>query len=165
MTDTLDREARSAHMRSIRQKNTTPELVVRRVAHAAGLRFRLHRRDLPGTPDLVFQKHRTVVFVHGCFWHRHEGCRKATMPKSRTDFWSEKFERNRERDARNVADLETLGWRVAVVWECQTRHPAEVAIALERTFGDEVCDAGALDASASRRPHTCLRPPARDNDE
>ncbi len=99
-----------------------------------GLRFRLHRDDLPGTPDLVFPKHRTVVFVHGCFWHRHADCRKATTPKTKTDFWARKFKRNQERDAENVAELDALEWRVIVIWECQTRRPEEIAIALARAF-------------------------------
>lgn len=142
MTDILDPEARSARMGAVRQQHTTPELAVRKAAHAAGLRFRLHRRNLPGTPDLVFPKHQTVVFVHGCFWHRHEGCRKSTMPKSRTDFWSQKFDQNRERDAQNIAKLTALGWRVVVIWECQTRDPAKLAVALARAFSDDVIKRG-----------------------
>lgn len=149
MVDILDPAARSTRMRSVRRQHTAPELVVRKAAHALGLRFRLHRKDLPGTPDLVFPKHRTALFVHGCFWHRHEHCRKATTPKTRVDFWSQKFERNQERDARNVAKLEALGWRVVVVWECQTRRQEETAIALARAFRDDVTSLGSATAKSS----------------
>jgi DNA mismatch endonuclease (patch repair protein) len=94
-------------------------MAVRRAAHALGLRYRLHRRDLPGSPDLVFARFGTVVFVHGCFWHRHTGCRRATMPKTRRDFWQAKFDANVKRDRRTVAALESAGWAVVVIWECQ----------------------------------------------
>lgn len=107
-------------MRRVRQRDTDPELVVRRVAHALGYRFRLHRRDLPGTPDIVFPKYRAALFVHGCFWHRHQGCARATMPKTRCDYWLPKFEANVERDRRTAAALAQAGWRVAVIWECET---------------------------------------------
>ena len=111
---------RSALMSRVRSKDTKPELVVRREAHALGYRFRLHRHDLPGTPDLVFPRLHKVVFVHGCFWHRHEGCRRTTTPTTRAAYWQEKFEQNVRRDRRNIAMLETLGWKVLVVWECET---------------------------------------------
>ena len=112
--------ARSALMGRVPGKNTKPELVVRREAHALGYRFRLHRKDLPGTPDLVFPRLRKALFVHGCFWHRHEGCSRTTTPKTRAAYWQEKFERNVQRDRRNVAMLEALGWKVLVIWECET---------------------------------------------
>ena len=112
--------ARSELMRRVRGKNTAPELAVRRAAHALGYRFRLHRADLPGRPDLVFPRLRTALFVHGCFWHRHEGCSRMTTPKTRTAYWQEKFEQNIQRDRRNSAALRRLGWDVAVVWECET---------------------------------------------
>ena len=120
MTDIVSPERRSAIMSRIRSKDTKPELRVRKTAHAMGLRFRLHRKDLPGTPDLVFPKWRTVVFVHGCFWHRHPGCRKAYEPKSRVDFWKKKFAANVERDERTRKALEKAGWKVVVIWECET---------------------------------------------
>ena len=107
-------------MRRVRGKDTTPERAVRRAAHSLGYRFRLHRRELSGTPDLTFPRLRKVVFVHGCFWHRHAGCRRTTTPKTRAAYWREKFERNVERDRRNVATLRELGWEVLVVWECET---------------------------------------------
>ena len=100
-----------------------------------GLRFRLHRKNLPGTPDLVFPKYRTVVFVHGCFWHRHPGCKKAGMPKTRVGFWREKFERNVERARRDARKLTELGWSVGVIWECETREQATVERLLSEAIG------------------------------
>lgn len=108
-------------MAGIGGKDTKPELTVRGAFHAAGLRYRLHRRDLPGSPDIVLAQYRAVVFVHGCFWHRHSGCRYATTPESNPHFWRSKFEENVERDARQRLALKRLGWRVLVVWECQVR--------------------------------------------
>ena len=109
-------------MSRIRGRDTGPELVVRRTAHKLGFRFRLYRKDLPGTPDLVFPKHRLAVFVHGCYWHRHSGCRFAYSPKSRVEFWTKKFKQNVARDSRNQTALRDLGWRVLVIWECETRN-------------------------------------------
>lgn len=105
-------------MAGIRSKNTKPELLLRRALHARGLRYRLHGAKLPGKPDLVFAKHQAVVFVHGCFWHRHSNCRFATTPATRPEFWTAKFSTNIERDKRNVAALVDNGWRIATVWEC-----------------------------------------------
>lgn len=123
MVDRLTPEHRSYLMSRVRGKDTTPEMRVRRLAHALGFRFRLHRRDLPGKPDLVFPRYGKIVFVHGCFWHRHKGCRLATHSKTRTEFWEAKFERNVERDRRVQAELRGLGWEVLIVWECETRQP------------------------------------------
>lgn len=114
---------RSAIMAKVKGKNTKPELVVRRAAHGLGYRFRLHRRNLPGSPDLVFSGRKAVIFVHGCFWHRHVGCRKCTSPRTRSEFWQAKFEANVARDSRNLAALEGNGWRVLTIWECETRDP------------------------------------------
>lgn len=109
-------------MARVKGKDTKPELRVRRLLHALGYRFRLHRRDLPGTPDLVFPGRRAVIFVHGCFWHRHPdpGCWRARLPKSRPEFWIPKLEANAARDAVNLAALAALGWRVLTIWECET---------------------------------------------
>ena len=126
MTDIMDRKRRSELMAAIRTRNTAPELAVRRIAHRMGLRFRLHRKDLPGCPDLVLPKHRLAVFVHGCFWHRHEGCRFASTPKSQTEFWTEKFAANVVRDASQEVALRKLGWRVLVIWQCETKNEAVV---------------------------------------
>ena len=106
-------------MSGIRGRDTKPELAVRRHLHASGLRYRLHVRDLPGRPDIVLPRHRIVVFVHGCFWHRHRGCRFAYTPKSRAEFWLPKLEGNAQRDARDQHRLRELGWRTEVVWECE----------------------------------------------
>ena len=121
MTDTLDRQARSERMSRIRGKDSKPELVVRRLVHGMGFRYRLHRKDVPGKPDLVFGSRKKVIFVHGCFWHRHNdsACKLSRLPKSRLDFWLPKLERNAERDAENSARLKALGWDEMIVWECQ----------------------------------------------
>ncbi|MCC9007523.1 very short patch repair endonuclease [Pseudomonas putida] len=126
--------SRSDIMRAVKRAHTGPEIVVRRALHALGLRFRLHRRDLPGSPDIVLPRFRTVVFVHGCFWHRHLGCRYASVPKSRQEYWLPKFKANVERDAKKEAQLCELGWRVLVIWECETRKPTELEERLRREF-------------------------------
>ncbi|MDW9573367.1 DNA mismatch endonuclease Vsr [Sinorhizobium meliloti] len=132
MVDRLTSERRSWLMSRVRGKNTTPEMRVRKAAHALGFRFRLHRKDLSGCPDLVFPKLKTVVFVHGCFWHRHPGCRKASIPKSRPEYWDAKFAANVQRDARNQSELERLGWSIAVIWECETKDEAALRSRLLR---------------------------------
>lgn len=119
--DTLSKAERSERMSRIRARDTKPELRVRRLLHGLGYRFRLHRRTLPGTPDLVFPSRKKAIFVHGCFWHRHEGCRLARLPKTRQDFWLPKLEGNRARDLRDQAALRDLGWEVLVVWECEVQ--------------------------------------------
>mgnify|MGYP000565422481 CR=1 FL=1 len=121
-TDALVDAVRSRIMRAVRRSHTGPELLVRKLLHELGYRFRLQRRDLPGTPDIVLPKHRTVIFVHGCFWHRHKGCQKATMPKTRGEFWREKFNRNVSRDRYVERALVNEGWRVLTIWECETRQ-------------------------------------------
>ena len=134
MVDIVDRATRSRMMAGIGSRNTRPELALRRAIHARGLRFRLHDRRLPGTPDLVFRRFGAVCQVHGCFWHRHAGCPYATTPSTRKGFWQAKFDANTERDRRNRRDLLQAGWRVATVWECALRKRAatEVAEQLER---------------------------------
>lgn len=122
--DVVDRATRSRMMAGIGGKNTKPELSVRRALHAAGLRFRLHRRDLPGRPDIVLPRHRAAVLVHGCFWHRHPGCRYATTPATNREFWQAKFKGNVERDKRQLRELQLMGWRTFVVWECQIEIPS-----------------------------------------
>ena len=115
------RMTRSQIMASVPQKDTTPEMAVRRYLHSRGLRYRLHHKLLPGRPDIVLARFRTVVFVHGCFWHRHSGCRRTTSPKNRAGFWEEKFQRNMERDAAKERELRNMGWRPLVIWECETK--------------------------------------------
>lgn len=130
MPDIVDRATRSRMMAGIGSGDTIPEIVLRRALHARGLRYRLHDRRLPGTPDLVFPRFGAVCFVHGCFWHRHAGCSYAATPGTRKEFWQAKFDANVERDRRNKRDLLEIGWRVAVVWECALRKRGELATAL-----------------------------------
>lgn len=119
--DVVDPATRSRMMAGIRGKGTRPEIAVRRALHAAGFRFRLHDRRLPGRPDIVLPRYRAVILVHGCFWHRHEGCRLTTTPATRVEFWEQKFAGNVARDARDAVLLAAAGWRIAVVWECGLR--------------------------------------------
>ena len=108
-------------MRQVKGRDTSPEKIVRSLLHRMGYRFRLQRDDLPGKPDIVLPRFKTVVFVNGCFWHRHSGCKRATTPATNVDYWQTKFERNVTRDARNQAELEKMGWRVVIVWECELK--------------------------------------------
>lgn len=128
MVDTLAKEHRSWNMGRIRAKDTTPEVALRSLLHRAGYRFRIHDRRLPGQPDIVLAKYRTVIFVNGCFWHRHPGCSKAYTPSSRTEFWQEKFAATVERDARKTAQLQDLGWNVVTVWECRLQKEPEATL-------------------------------------
>lgn len=141
-------ERRSRLMARVRQHDTKPEMAVRQAAHALGFRFRLHRRDLPGRPDLVFPKLRKALFVHGCFWHSHPGCKAATIPKTRTDYWDAKLADNRARDRRVEGALTAAGWQVGIFWECETRKRD----ALERRLV-EFLD-GKLDYVTERADHT-----------
>lgn len=134
MVDHVSTAKRSEIMRSVRSKNTRPEMVVRRAAHSLGLRFRLFRKDLPGCPDLVFPRWKTVIFVHGCFWHRHDGCSKATVPKTNAGFWLSKFDANVHRDLENEKKLQKLGWRVFVIWQCQVPTTERACELLGRIF-------------------------------
>jgi DNA mismatch endonuclease (patch repair protein) len=126
VADVVDVATRSRMMAGIRGRDTQPELRLRKAMHARGFRYRLHDRRLPGSPDLVFPAFRAAVFVHGCFWHRHEGCRYTTMPATRPEFWSAKFAANVERDARQIAELQRLGWRTRIVWECDIRRSTDL---------------------------------------
>ena len=130
--DTLTPEQRSACMSRVRSKDTKPEMIVRRLLHSRGYRYRLHDRRLPGNPDLTFVGRRKVIFIHGCFWHMHEGCIRASIPKSQTEFLQLKLENNRTRDQMNIARLEKLGWSVHVVWECELRDIKVVIARLEQ---------------------------------
>ena len=131
--DIVSKEARSRIMSMVGQKNTGPEILLRSALHETGLRYRLHDRTLPGSPDLVFPRFRSVVFIHGCYWHSH-GCHRSTVPKSRREFWEEKFRANRRRDARDAALLRERGWRVMIVWECALigKHASEPKNVAER---------------------------------
>lgn len=126
---------RSKIMRSVGRSSTPPEIAVRRALHALGFRFRLHRKDLPGTPDIVLPKYKTAIFVHGCFWHRHDGCKKATVPKTRVSFWTAKFDQNIIRDRRNVDALTRSGWSVIQIWECETTDKDTLKSRLQVSLG------------------------------
>lgn len=133
--DTHSPETRSKNMQAVKSKNTKPELAVRKALFSLGYRFRLHRRDLPGSPDIVFPGKRKVVFVHGCFWHGHN-CKRGGAPKSREEFWNNKLERNRARDKRNREELAQMGWQIFTVWECQIKDLHGLLSRLQ-TFLDE----------------------------
>jgi DNA mismatch endonuclease (patch repair protein) len=135
VADKLTPPQRSANMGRVRNKNTKPELLVRSVLHRAGYRFRLHRRDLPGSPDIVLPKWKTAVFVHGCFWHGHEGCRRSKLPATRTDFWQAKVERNQERDRAAHEELAALGYRVVTLWECELRSESSILSSVDSATG------------------------------
>lgn len=120
MTDRISCQQRSDNMRAVRGQDTAPEIRVRQIAHRLGYRFRLHRADLPGKPDLVFPRLGSVIFVHGCFWHQHQGCRKGRIPQSNIEFWQSKLNRNVQRDAENLVALKASGWKALVAWECET---------------------------------------------
>ena len=132
---------RSALMARVGPKDSKPEMAIRRLLHRLGYRYRLHRRDLPGTPDICFPSRRKAIFVHGCFWHRHEGCRRTTTPKTRAAFWKEKFRQNVARDQRKMAALRGLGWNVLVVWECE----ADGSPVLERRLMDFLAAPGVIE--------------------
>ncbi|MBB3268553.1 DNA mismatch endonuclease (patch repair protein) [Azospirillum sp. OGB3] len=134
MVDTLTPAERSERMGRVRSRHTKPELVVRQLVHGMGYRYRLHRRDLPGSPDLVFPGRRAVIFVHGCFWHRHD-CKMGRLPKSRPEFWIPKLEANKVRDRLNLGRLEAEGWRVLVLWECELRDLAALAERIRAFLG------------------------------
>ena len=115
-------DQRSRNMSAIKSKNTKPEIKVRKVLHSMGYRFRLHSKDLPGSPDIVLPKYKTVIFVHGCFWHRHKNCKYASTPKTRQEFWNKKFKTNIERDLEIQDKIKNLDWRSVVIWECETKN-------------------------------------------
>jgi DNA mismatch endonuclease (patch repair protein) len=132
MADHLSPERRSWNMSRIRSRDTIPELKVRSILHRSGYRYRLHVTDLPGKPDIVLPRYRTVLFVNGCFWHRHPSCRYATIPSTNTSYWRQKFARTVSRDADTHAQLRKEGWEVSVIWECETREPHSLAVALNK---------------------------------
>ena len=128
-------EKRSRNMSAIRSKNTKPEIAVRKLLHSMGYRFRLHRKDLPGSPDIVLPKYKTVIFVHGCFWHRHKNCKYASTPKTRQEFWEAKFRENINRDKLNQENLSSKGWKIIIVWECEIK---DKDFDLNRLFKNEI---------------------------
>lgn len=131
MNDVHNSSARSYNMSKIKGKNTKPELCVRKYLHAVGLRFRIHRKDLPGKPDIVLPKYKTIIFVHGCFWHGHKGCKYFVLPKTRTDWWKNKIDQNRINDEINQGKLQRSNWKVIIIWECELK-PKKRDITLAR---------------------------------
>jgi DNA mismatch endonuclease (patch repair protein) len=152
MVDVVDAATRSRMMAGIRGRDTQPELRLRSAMHVRGFRFRLHDQRFPGRPDLVFPRYRAAVFVHGCFWHRHDGCRFATTPATRPDFWAAKFVANVERDARNEAAIAARGWRVGVVWECDIRRSVNDSADLLAHWLKGPEDGGEVTTFLTRRP-------------
>jgi DNA mismatch endonuclease, patch repair protein len=134
MPDVFSLSKRSEIMSSIGQRNTKPEIIVRKLLHRMGYRFRLHRRDLPGKPDIVLPKYRTVIFVHGCFWHGHLECSRAKLPETNKEFWEKKTEKNRQRDRSNIEDLTRLKWRVITVWQCELKDMKKLHDRIQHTL-------------------------------
>lgn len=134
MADRISREHRSWNMSRIKSRDTKPEIVVRSMLHRMGFRFRLHRKDLPGCPDIVLPKYYAAIFVHGCFWHRHKNCRLAYTPKTRSEFWLDKFEQNKARDRVVQLELKAIGWTTLTIWECETKNSDKIAEKLARFF-------------------------------
>lgn len=133
--DRITKDQRSKLMSRVGTKDTAPELIVRKLLHAMGYRYRLHIKSLPGTPDIVFRKRRKLIFVHGCFWHGHH-CKRGTLPKSNAEFWRAKIKKNQVRDLRNRHDLETLGWQVLVIWQCETKNSEGLSRSLREFLED-----------------------------
>jgi len=132
--DSISREHRSWNMSRIKNRDTKPELIVRSLLHRAGYRFRLHGKNLPGKPDIILPRYKKIIFVHGCYWHRHKGCRYAYNPKTRADFWQDKFSHNVKRDEKVQAELVQLGWEVYVIWECETKKIEILGKILDEIF-------------------------------
>ncbi len=137
MTDHLSRDERSRNMSRVKGRDTKPERLVRSVLHRMGFRFSLHRKDLPGRPDIVLTRHRKLVFVHGCFWHRHARCSRATIPSTNIDFWQKKLSGNTDRDVSVRRRLRVMGWKVLVVWQCQTRNIDQLTTRLEHFLSED----------------------------
>ncbi|NLA25700.1 MAG: DNA mismatch endonuclease Vsr [Bacteroidales bacterium] len=131
MTDVFDKEKRSKIMSSIKSKDTKPELIVRRLLHSMGYRYRLHRKDLPGSPDIVLSNYKKVIFIHGCFWHGHKGCSRAKLPKTNTEKWQQKISKNMKRDMESIEKLHSLGWAVLVLWTCEIKDEENLKRELE----------------------------------
>ncbi|MDA8091552.1 MAG: DNA mismatch endonuclease Vsr [Nitrospiraceae bacterium] len=148
--DNLTPEQRSAQMAKVRSRDTKPEMLVRKLVHGMGFRYRLHRRELPGKPDLVFASRRKIIFVNGCFWHGHD-CSLGRIPKSRVDFWTGKITSNRSRDEANLKRLRDLGWKSLVVWECQLRRIDQVAGRIRRFLGVAYADGSAVQGRGAKQ--------------
>lgn len=133
--DKITKKQRSRNMAAIKTKNTKPEITVRKLLHRNGLRFRLHQRKLPGKPDIVLKKHKTAIFVNGCFWHHHKNCRRANIPKTNTEYWIPKINRNTERDRKAIKELKKMGWDTLVIWECEVKDRKKMIKKLNNKLG------------------------------
>ncbi|MCB2226682.1 MAG: very short patch repair endonuclease [Desulfarculaceae bacterium] len=138
MTDHLTKKQRSHLMASIHSTDTRPELIVRKLLHSMGFRFRLHRKDLPGKPDIVLPKYSTVIFVHGCFWHQHKNCKDGRIPETNRSFWETKLKTNVSRDANNVDKLKRMGWNVLIIWQCQLNNLSDLANFLQKELKNQI---------------------------
>lgn len=136
--DKLNTEQRSKNMAAVKGKNTTPEIRVRKMLHKMGYRFRLHRKDLPGKPDIVLPRYRLCIFVNGCFWHQHPGCKRATIPELNREFWVKKFQGTLERDMCAKNELIAQGWRVCIIWECETKNEVSLSMSIQKCMADTV---------------------------
>jgi DNA mismatch endonuclease, patch repair protein len=134
MVDVFTSEKRSQIMSSIKSKDTKPEMIVRKLLHSMGYRFRLHRKDLPGTPDIILPKYRVAIFVNGCFWHGHENCPNSSMPKTNKEFWDEKIKKNKQRDQKNIEKLIDQGWKPIIIWSCELKDKSELMNKLQKTL-------------------------------
>lgn len=134
MVDHLTKDARSKNMAAIKSKNTSPELIVRKILFSEGYRYRIHDSKLPGKPDIVLKKYKTVIFVHGCFWHSHANCKRANMPKTNLDYWSNKISKNVDRDKEHYEELKEGEWKILIIWECQTKDREQVRKLLSKVL-------------------------------
>ena len=157
MTDHISQKHRSWNMSRISSKNSTPERIVRSVLHRMGYRFRLHDKKLSGKPDLVFKKHNLVIFVHGCFWHRHQGCKRCTTPKSNQGYWLDKFKKNTSRDRKNQKKLIEQDWRVEVIWECETKDWSKLFTRLYEIFPESFQMEKSLEKYEDEEIHEFIR--------
>lgn len=155
--DCFDKKTRSRVMQSVSSKNTTPEMLVRSFLHKNGFRFRLHSKKLPGHPDIVLPKYKTVIEVRGCFWHRHENCPDTTMPTSHTEFWEKKFERNVERDKANEVLISKMGWKCIVIWTCQLCNPNTLGRLLQKISSNEIPKKSARSSHKPRLERKCSK--------
>lgn len=158
--DVLSREKRSQIMASVKSSDTKPEMLVRRYLHAHGFRYGLHNRKLPGSPDIVLRKYKTIIFINGCFWHGHEGCKYYRLPKSNIEFWQTKIERNRQRDIETIEALKAKGWRVITIWECELRNIAQRGETLIQLVKDIKGDLKSVNYTQEEQIHIAAEPEA-----
>lgn len=158
--DVLSREKRSQIMASVKSSDTKPEMLVRRYLHAHGFRYGLHNRKLPGSPDIVLRKYKTIIFINGCFWHGHEGCKYYRLPKSNLEFWQTKIERNRQRDIETIEALKAKGWRVITIWECELRNIAQRGETLIQLVKDIKGDLKSVNYTQEEQIHIAAEPEA-----